>query len=612
VTRRWRLPAHVRGAAWMFGLLVALLASVLLFRCRAPPPEYCASAVIELRSDGSRQPLPLPLQRTPVPGDDTVLRFEVDFPQPSDPGLAAFYAGEAAPYVDVAVNGYPLTPTNDFGDRRTRRLAPWLLPIPGPVRAAGALRVELGLPAAIALSVVRLDQLCVGPYAELAPLYADNLFRQATLPRIALSLLAALSLFTLALARMWRRQPQLAWYFAYVMLAMCRVSYLAVDTKPGGPLLWRTVSDISVLALLWVLCQLIGSLWSIRIAWLERALRVLVLVGSVAMLATLRWSWYLDFPLLNRMVWLAVTVAGAGVALIVLRAARRAHPLEWRIVLTAMLFGAGCGGLELATFRLPLAERLVWCYPIGVTVVALAFGGLLLRRAGLGIGVLQRATLVLAQDLELALSDPHPAVAERIVAQLSDRAACNERQRMLRDLHDGFGSRLVGLLALVRERHPDSEFHRALQRALVDMRLVIDAIDESAATLDVALAMLRHRLQPLLAGVHLDSRWEFDALPALRIDDRSKLMQLFRCIEELVSNVIQHAGARRIELRACLVRGELVVEVADDGCGLAAQAGVGKGLGNVERRIALLGGRVRRGFGLEGRGLGVTLVVPAV
>ena len=69
-----------------------------------------------------------------------------------------------------------------------------------------------------------------------------------------------------------------------------------------------------------------------------------------------------------------------------------------------------------------------------------------------------------------------------------------ERQRLMRDMHDGIGGQLMGLLFASR-RHaiPQAELTESLQLVIDELRLIIDSLDTVGETLGTALATFRAR-----------------------------------------------------------------------------------------------------------------------
>jgi signal transduction histidine kinase len=82
--------------------------------------------------------------------------------------------------------------------------------------------------------------------------------------------------------------------------------------------------------------------------------------------------------------------------------------------------------------------------------------------------------------------------------------------------------------------------------------------------------------------------------------------------QEILTNVVRHAGAQNVSVRVAVSAGSLVLEVSDDGRGITpteAASGTSLGLLGMRERAALLGGRVEIN-GAPGRGTIVQVHVP--
>lgn len=196
-------------------------------------------------------------------------------------------------------------------------------------------------------------------------------------------------------------------------------------------------------------------------------------------------------------------------------------------------------------------------------------------------------------------------------------AARNERAMILREMHDSLGAQLTTTLHVAR-RGEASSAHIAdeIQEALDQMRLLLDT---TSTALDVVgvLAQLRHRLGGRLETAGLSLRWEVDELPDLPPLSPAHALNLQRIVQEALSNVIKHAQARLVEIRAMLEPGGgISIRISDDGCGLARSPAaavsdtLGHGWGNMQARAAEFGGHVRFEPGLNEQGLTVHLHLP--
>jgi signal transduction histidine kinase len=199
----------------------------------------------------------------------------------------------------------------------------------------------------------------------------------------------------------------------------------------------------------------------------------------------------------------------------------------------------------------------------------------------------------------------------RLSALEGERARSDERERLMRDMHDGIGGQLVQALAMTEHREDGADLAEVLRASLDDLRLLIDTSAHEGEDLGALLAGLRSRLRRRLevAGLRVD--WPLVAAPALPRLTPHRALQLVRVLQEAVANVLKHAQARTIRIECRLHAtpdgAELQLEVADDGRGIAADAAPGRGLENMRRRAAELGGTLSIS---GGRGTRVLLRLP--
>lgn len=189
-----------------------------------------------------------------------------------------------------------------------------------------------------------------------------------------------------------------------------------------------------------------------------------------------------------------------------------------------------------------------------------------------------------------------------------------ERQRFVRDMHDGVGGHLLSLLMRVRADDADrEEVAQELESGLTDLRLMADSLDHVGHDLDEALAAFHRRAGQQLASAGLAFDWSNPQdLSGFAMDARA-VLNLFRIMQEALSNCVRHAGASRFGVAFDLAEGgaRLDVAIEDDGIGFAAGAvEEGRGLGNIRKRAEKLGGTVAFGSGSGGKGCRILVRVP--
>ena len=190
-----------------------------------------------------------------------------------------------------------------------------------------------------------------------------------------------------------------------------------------------------------------------------------------------------------------------------------------------------------------------------------------------------------------------------------------ERQRIMRDIHDGIGGQLVAILAsLDSGQVKQKQLKTDIKSALQDLRLVIDSLDEESDDLPTLLGMLRMRLSDQFANAKLKLHWKVEELPRIDNFGPAKVLNTMRIIQEAITNAIKHSGAENLTISTELVTHEnglnyACIIVRDDGCGNLPDEIKGRGLLNMQKRADLIGGELHIDDH-EKMGLSVRLEIP--
>jgi PAS domain S-box-containing protein len=195
----------------------------------------------------------------------------------------------------------------------------------------------------------------------------------------------------------------------------------------------------------------------------------------------------------------------------------------------------------------------------------------------------------------------------RIVA-----AADESRRRIERDLHDGAQQRLVHAVIVLKLAL------RALSNADADAGELIEEALRHAEHANSELRELAHGILPaalirggLRAGVEgLVSRVSLPVNVDVAVDRLPAEVEAtaYFVVSEALTNVVKHARADGAGVTARVERGELRVEVRDDGVG-GARGGDTSGLGGLQDRVSALDGRLVLDSP-PGRGTRVCAVLP--
>ena len=212
-------------------------------------------------------------------------------------------------------------------------------------------------------------------------------------------------------------------------------------------------------------------------------------------------------------------------------------------------------------------------------------------------------------ELEEALDD----TKDNLEKEIRRRAVFEERERLTRDIHDGVGGQLLGLLLRLRTGDvPKASITRDLQSGLNDLRLVVDALDHTGNDLGQALSAFRDRATNQLDAAGLSLKWtQVDGLD-FEPQGRDGMLNLYRILQEVLNNIIRHANANEVEVEVSTKdqNQTLQIKIQDDGRGRSKNDKSGRGTLNMQRRAEILGGRVSTGSGLREKGHSVTVCLP--
>ncbi len=194
-------------------------------------------------------------------------------------------------------------------------------------------------------------------------------------------------------------------------------------------------------------------------------------------------------------------------------------------------------------------------------------------------------------------------------------AVAGERRRIAQDLHDGVCSQLVNILATLNAHSPQQQhIAQALEQCLVDLKIMVDVIDDADDSLIDALGRLRYRVQGGLDALSIEMNWAVDVYGPLQNLHGNTAKQVLRIAQECLSNVMRHSQATRVEVVCSYLPANnfMLLEVRDNGKGIpGGEAGRpgGKGLSGMKERARSLGANLQI-FTKPGGGTRVRLLVP--
>jgi signal transduction histidine kinase len=242
--------------------------------------------------------------------------------------------------------------------------------------------------------------------------------------------------------------------------------------------------------------------------------------------------------------------------------------------------------------------------------VMLAAAVPIMERLMEGVAATQRLNVDLEQRVAakaLEIEASHEALRRT----QREKALAEERRRIMADMHDGLGARLVSLLSIAQsgKARPD-ELREGISAALDELRLTVDSVQPVEGDVGVVLGNVRHRMRSVFERAGIKFLWNVSALPRMEDLTPERILAIQRIFLEVFSNAIRHSGARTVAVSAARVPGAVRIVIADDGCGFdTSWVHNGNGLANLRLRAAQAEGTLLVESEL-GKGTRVTLSLP--
>ncbi|MEP7083310.1 MAG: sensor histidine kinase [Betaproteobacteria bacterium] len=455
----------------------------------------------------------------------------------------------------------------------------------------------------------------IAPDTELEDEYERALFWRIILAQTTSLLIVAVGIFMLML---WvrRRQDAAFGYFGFASLLWAfYTADLYVRDIPIPTFYWELAirsafHGFALLLALFAIQYVAGS----QGGW--RKVRLLLWATIAVIPATFLMGEAGALFVLSNF-WHAVTFTAVSVATLA------ALLTAWRRRNWEALILIGIGFLTIAFALHDVLMKGGWIADDRVNLLMYAAPPLFL---GIGWLLTDRFIRTLA-EVETLNRELEARVAEKTVALEANfsrlaqaeklHALAEERQRLMRDMHDGVGGQLItALAALEGGKTAPADVAQIVRECIDDLRLVIDSMEPVDDDLLTLLGSLRYRLEPRLKAAGIRLVWQVRELPPLPNLTPRNVLHILRVLQEALTNVLKHAQAQRITVTTEMdaLAGAALITVADDGHGFETESVIapgkrsGRGLGNMRRRSEAVGGNLA--IDSSPTGTRVTLALP--
>ncbi|GAA6142437.1 ATP-binding protein [Hydrogenophaga sp. 5NK40-0174] len=431
------------------------------------------------------------------------------------------------------------------------------------------------------------------------PLIVHHLRRydELSLP-VKIGQIQALSVGALALI-LWafkRHQKALLFFGAMALSLGVRETLYSASVIPLPPVLFELSNP-------WLVTQFVAAATALTLTLVDRLTPrwqtfLLAAWGIFQVMFIAVVTWGAGAQIIRLAVVAVGNTALLGIVWLLLR--ERQTLASWRAwtLLSGYLFLLG-GSLH------DLGMALGWTSPLNGTLIAWGFSALVLAygivTADYVLRQLAQAKVVRAElaDKLAAFSAALSQSLQAVALSSQEEARHQERQQVMRDLHDTLGARLITALRGVERHALDQPTLVTLLQSSVSDLQGLSQPDSVENTLGQTLQQWRDEWAGPLAQAGMTLEWHTE--PALdQLVAHAKALSVVQALlREGVANALKHSHARRLRL-SCQIENRhwLALSLDDDGTGIPADfhpghtyaGGNHMGLESLRARAHSLGG----------------------
>ena len=479
---------------------------------------------------------------------------------------------------------------------------PHLLHVPDSLLRDGVNVLDVRVARSASTSTMRFPRIAIGRDIDLRTPYEHRLFWVRTAPQITV---ATCILMSVCLFFIWWRRPAESLYGLLGVASLlwgARTLTFVIEYMPTDAWwFWRFIYHSATGGFVIALAAFYLRFAGLRAVGLQRVLLLYWLIGPLAMLAD---SSAMDATIGR--IWAGGLLPIAlGVLALAAYAAWKQRTWQAIVLCIAIVMGVLAG---LHDYLLAWKESLLQAMAPQWTahrffLLHHTANGLLLVMAG----ILTSRFVQTLNDVEYLNTTLEHRVAQREhqlarnfeeLSRLSrERAAEDERERIMRDMHDGLGSQLFTSLSRAeRGALSQGDLLDTLRACISEMRVALDALAPTDDDFRATLGNFRYRWEAQLSASGIASTW---TIHALSVASHQRL-HILRILQEALTNALKHARATQVHVEAIRTDAGMRFEVRDNGCGHGAASTSGRGLDNMKARAS----RISAHLGINRRSRG--------
>lgn len=174
-----------------------------------------------------------------------------------------------------------------------------------------------------------------------------------------------------------------------------------------------------------------------------------------------------------------------------------------------------------------------------------------------------------------------------------------ERERIVKNLHDGIGGIITNINFLSEMDHPEAEQKKNALSAISELsgeclneiRTFINVLSENEKSWRTMFAEMRHFGRNMLESRTISLEFSAEAAADAGVPDGLTAINLMRIYREALANIVKHAAADEVSVTIAVKDNRLEMVVHDNGVWQKRETGYkGRGLANMDTRAVDMGG----------------------
>lgn len=449
------------------------------------------------------------------------------------------------------------------------------------------------------------NHLSIGPSSLFEEKYANRILLKKTIPFAILVMMAVLTLFMLLIFYLRPQEKAYGWYALSTFVWMLHHGMKLIDHIPlENKLFWEAASY-------WTL-GLFVAFGTHYIAYFSKLVAIITnrlifwwsVCGGLVLFALAGLAPKF-LHLFGQFIWVpGILVVGIYAVAILVLAFKRNPNTENKHLLLAISLLTIAGIRDYLYDFTSFVPGTTFYIQFAAGFVIFYWALILIRRFAVALDTAERLNLEL-ENRVAEKSQELKSFYDSKAESNREKAILSERERIMRDMHDGLGGQLVQLLALAEKNPALEPVRNNLEMLLTDLRLIIDSLTIEDGDLSNVLGAFRYRTEPLLKKVGLSYNWQVNDLPEIQSFGPSAVLQILRILQESISNATKHAEASQITIFATTVQNIdntsfVLIEIRDNGKGMSDNeqgeldsAKYGHGLKNMKYRAMSVGASLK-------------------